>query len=151
MLLDRVFPLVRLTGQLAYVSRTKAFPTPCPCLPYEWLNPIIWYLIWNFFFPKVSILAIFFQYNLVYLSPNFWWCGKPFQDVTFPESGSQKKIPNAIVNNLYLYRTIYFVEINIDQNLASNFSWSKIGYQEEPMTVVIRITSKTSFNNDQPP
>ena len=27
-LLDRVFPLVRLTGQLAYVSRTRAFPTP---------------------------------------------------------------------------------------------------------------------------
>ena len=30
MLLDRVFPLVRLTGQLAYVSRIKAFPTPLP-------------------------------------------------------------------------------------------------------------------------
>ena len=29
-LLDRVFPLVRLTGQLAYVSRTKVFPTPLP-------------------------------------------------------------------------------------------------------------------------
>ena len=29
-LLDKVFPLVRLTGQLANVSRTKAFPTPVP-------------------------------------------------------------------------------------------------------------------------
>ena len=29
-LLDRVFPLVSLTGQLAYVSRTKVFPTPLP-------------------------------------------------------------------------------------------------------------------------
>ena len=69
------------------------------------------------------------------------------QDLTFPESGPQKKIPNAIDDNLYLYRTIYFVEINIDQNLISNFSWSKIGYQEEPMTVEIEITCKTSFNN----
>ena len=39
MCLNRVFPLVRLTGQVAYVSRSKAFPTPC--LPYEWLNPIM--------------------------------------------------------------------------------------------------------------
>ena len=73
-LLVRVFPLVRLTGQWAYVSWTKVFPTPCPCLPYEWLNPIIWYLIWNFFFPKVSLVPIFFQYNLVCLTPNFWRC-----------------------------------------------------------------------------
>ena len=74
MLLDRVFPLVRQTGQLAYVSRTKAFPSPSPCLPYEWLNPIMWYLIWNFFFPKVSMVPIFYQYNWVCLTSNFWRC-----------------------------------------------------------------------------
>ena len=39
MLLDRVFPLVRLTGQLAYVSRTKAFPTPLPMFALSVVKP----------------------------------------------------------------------------------------------------------------
>ena len=52
----------------------RSSPPPCPCLPYEWLNPVMWYLIWNFFFPKISVVLIFFWYNLVCLSPNFWRC-----------------------------------------------------------------------------
>ena len=70
-LLDRVFPLVRLTGQLAYVSRTKVFPTPLPMFALWVVKPhhVIPHL--KLLFPKSFSSTNIFSVQFSLFEPEF--------------------------------------------------------------------------------
>ena len=56
---------------MAYVSTAKASPTPLPVLACESLYPNMWHQILNFFFLKISMAPLFFQYNFYFI--NMWF------------------------------------------------------------------------------
>ena len=52
---------------MAYVSTAKASPTPLPVLACESLYPNMWHQNLNFFFLKISMAPLFFQYNFYFI------------------------------------------------------------------------------------